>query len=659
MPGRPGARDGPADARQDHVRCDDSERSGQAVHGVLFAWESANRDVADVASDGTVTALIAGQCLITASVGGRKESVLVEVREGRRPFLTNEQWDQEHVNDCVDPERSPFDVADATASVKPHSGPSPAVRDPDDVQGVPGASNAGNATGHPRFAASLASLSTVGDSDDNLRSNNFNLNIPIYSSPGRGVGINLSLVYNSRLWTKDGNNIYFDYDRGWPAPGFRLNYGRLIANYNVPSGTGDYLLIEADGTRIPLVRQGVSQIYRSEDGQFIELDATSGLKLTYPDGTSVSYEFNGSKLVPTKIQDIHTNSVTITYVSGCSDTPRIDTSPCNCSNSGCDRAPRQAIKHISDTLGRFVRFYYYANGNLAKITVPKFNNAGERDLVKFSYQTVGLSFSFSSQLTVIGATQNEQIDFLKRVFFPDTGRGLVFSGYSGYGMFNKASRQLGMTDTTDGTEVAYTEYVFNTAGKLSDSPSYTQRKEWWQGKTDDTGAEVTTPAIYTYENTSGTITVTHKVTGPDLSRTEIVSKKISGATDDGVVESHKVITAGGATLFEQKYTYSVSSGQGGLQRTLIETLPNNMDSVRTQVQMTYGQYGRLLELKENGFRHAPVSAFRARRRTVYEYVDDTAYINLGLLRLVNDVKVYENTQMDANPDNDVLIARTH
>jgi RHS repeat-associated protein len=633
------------------------DTGGQAVHGVVFSWETANKEVADVASDGTVTALKPGQCVVTASVGNRKEVVLVEVRDGRRPFLTSAQWDQEHANDCVDPERSPLEIDNATGSAKSQGTVAPAVRDPDDPPGVASGGSAGNATGHPRFAANLASLSTVAGTDDNLRSNNFNLNIPIFNSTGRGVGIDLALVYNSRLWTKNGNTIYFDYDRGWPAPGFRLNYGRLVPNYNVTSGSGNYLLIETDGTRIPLIRQGTSQIYRSEDGQYIEFNASDSadLKLTYPDGTLIRYEFNGSKLLPTKVQDINTNSIVIDYVKNCADTPRMSGQECTCNTSGCDRAPRQAIKHISDTLGRFVRFYYYANGNLAKITVPKYANMGERDLVKFYYQTVSLSFNFGG-FTVVDATQNEQVDMLRRVYFPDTGRGYVFGGYSGYGMFNKASRQLGMTDTTDGTEVAYTEYVFQTSGQLSDSPGYNQRKEWWKGKTNDSGAEVTTPAIYNYENVTGIGLITHKVTGPDQTRTEMVSKDSSGSTDDGSMQTHKVISSTGATLFQQEYIYTVSSTHGGVQRTTVDTLPDGMDSVRSRVEMTYGQYGRLLEQKEDGFRHN--STFRARRRTVYEYVDDSEYINLGLLRLSNGVKVFENNPVDTDPNNDTLIART-
>src|SRR5262249_40979949 len=208
--------------------------------------------------------------------------------------------------------------------------------------------------------------------------------IPIFGSPGRGVGASLALTYNGRPWTKDDNTnkMVFDYDQGWPAPGFRLNYGRIIPNYNKPSGvSGNYLLIEADGTRTPLILQTGTTIYRSNDGRFIDFD-TSSNGLSYPDGTAVFYISNGSKLVPNSIKDINGNSITISYVTSCTDAQR--TEFCDCA-LGCTRPPRQAINQISDTLGRFVTFYYKADGNLAEVRVAGYNGSADRTVVKFSY----------------------------------------------------------------------------------------------------------------------------------------------------------------------------------------------------------------------------------------------------------------------------------
>src|SRR5713226_4498627 len=45
------------------------DRNKDVVHGIAFAWETSDSTVADVASDGSVTALKSGLCSVTASVG--------------------------------------------------------------------------------------------------------------------------------------------------------------------------------------------------------------------------------------------------------------------------------------------------------------------------------------------------------------------------------------------------------------------------------------------------------------------------------------------------------------------------------------------------------------------------------------------------------------
>jgi hypothetical protein len=59
---------------------------------------------------------------------------------------------------------------------------------------------------------------------------NFTFALPVVGMPGRGLGLSLSLVYNSRLWNKstDGTYTYmtYDVDSGWPSQGFRLSFGQ-------------------------------------------------------------------------------------------------------------------------------------------------------------------------------------------------------------------------------------------------------------------------------------------------------------------------------------------------------------------------------------------------------------------------------------------------
>lgn len=65
------------------------DTTGAAVHGVVFSFESSAAQIADVATDGSVTALKPGDCFVAALVGQRSARVKVEVRDGLRPRLTN------------------------------------------------------------------------------------------------------------------------------------------------------------------------------------------------------------------------------------------------------------------------------------------------------------------------------------------------------------------------------------------------------------------------------------------------------------------------------------------------------------------------------------------------------------------------------------------
>src|SRR5262249_38253745 len=125
-----------------------------------------------------------------------------------------------------------------------------------------------NAIGSPRFAATEQAKGAA-KAKNILGSSDYVFTAPVLSLPGRGIATNLAMVYNSQLWSMDsGGMMFFDLNRSWPAPGWNLGYGRLIVNYNGSktgdgSGTtsanypGDYLLIQSDGTRIPIIGRWV------------------------------------------------------------------------------------------------------------------------------------------------------------------------------------------------------------------------------------------------------------------------------------------------------------------------------------------------------------------------------------------------------------------
>jgi len=645
------------------------DTSGRAVHGVAFLYDSSISEIADVGTDGSVTALKPGDCVVTASVGLRRARVMIEVRSGPRPRLTNAQWDSDHAGDCTDPEQDPPEARGQLdrrsnrdgSSTSAAGGPLLPAPDDDPPPNVGSAASRENAVGHPRFSPDLTLQASPASADNQLGSYNFNLAIPVFGAGGREVGVDLNLVYNSRVWTKDifTDTMVFDYDGGWPAPGFRLNYGRIIPHYNVQSGQlGDYLLIEADGTRTHLADKG-GGLYRSGDGRYIEF-LSSNNKLFLPNGTLVRYEVKGpNKILPTSIRDAQGNTISISYVESCPDALRVE--PCTC-GSGCFKPPKQAIKEISDTLGRFVTFYYYASGQLAEIHTPGYGGAPDRVVAKFYYETQTLTYDFGS-LTVTGVPAAGQVDVLRRVYLPDTGRGFVFGSYSGYGMCTRASARIGMTDALDGAEISYSEYTMQTAGALSDSPQFTERREWWQGKTDDGGNATTVPAIYNYSRTTDDVlkTMTSSVSGPvgpNSVTTILTSNNDIFSPQSGLLKEQRQEVAG-FTRLKQEYTYdNPSSGLGasGLQRNRVITTDDGALANQSRTDFVYGQYGRLITATEYGFATAG-GTFKKRRRTEYAYQDTPSYLAAAFYRLVTLMTVWDAKETNDDSD-DTRVAKT-
>jgi hypothetical protein len=75
---------------------------------------------------------------------------------------------------------------------------------------------------------------------------NFKWAAPIISLGGRGLAANLTLYYNSRVWSRRDTRMAFDAITGWPAPGFSLGFGRLVV-YGLDYLR--YMWVEPDGTR--------------------------------------------------------------------------------------------------------------------------------------------------------------------------------------------------------------------------------------------------------------------------------------------------------------------------------------------------------------------------------------------------------------------------
>jgi len=83
-------------------------------------------------------------------------------------------------------------------------------------------------------SSALAGVSRIaGDGTPSLPlpgSTSFTYTVPILHLPGRnGLDVDLTLYYNSAIWTVDvaNNRVSFNADRDFPGYGFRLGYGMI------------------------------------------------------------------------------------------------------------------------------------------------------------------------------------------------------------------------------------------------------------------------------------------------------------------------------------------------------------------------------------------------------------------------------------------------
>src|SRR5262249_25254954 len=150
-----------------------------------------------------------------------------------------------------------------------------------------------------------------------LGSASFGYSTPIVRLQGRnGLDVNLTLYYNSHIWTIDaaGTSATLNADRDFPSYGFRLDFGYL----EYDSVGNAYIFTGADGSKSHLSLTSGSS-YDSDDSTYINYNSSTRV-LTYKGGSRVAYEpfpgFPSDLFRPTQIQDTNGNSITIAYVSG-------------------------------------------------------------------------------------------------------------------------------------------------------------------------------------------------------------------------------------------------------------------------------------------------------------------------------------------------------
>ncbi len=356
----------------------------------------------------------------------------------------------------------------------------------------PSSDDPGNQTGNPPGSPA----------DGGAGNGNFQLSAPVISLPGRGVDLALNLNYNSRLWNKSGNELTYDIDRGFPAPGWSLGFGKIMDM----GASGGSMLIDADGTRHGYAGTlypggwcggwtGCSSFQgHTSDGKFIDYYSRRDPNGIYQawaylaNGIYISYGAKGNNAVyPTYIRDANGNFITITYRN----------------NQG------PSIETITDTLGRVITFQYDSLGRFISAKAPRMQDEDQiygggktRTLVKVHYKPLTLGYSFASGITPM--VREATVNVIDAIYYPATNTGYWFNdtdSYSSYGMISKVVEQRGMSWATGadeqgvvtaGTMTKKADYNFplttaNESGRtnglmLSDAPTYENLKERWANR---------------------------------------------------------------------------------------------------------------------------------------------------------------------------------
>ncbi len=310
-------------------------------------------------------------------------------------------------------------------------------------------------SGDPNFGtARMQAGNETGQDGVDLGSRNFNWGIPLVSLPGRaGMDLEISLYYNSLVWTKDGNDIKYNADMGSPAPGFQLGLPRLQQRfYNSQVGVYSYIMVTPSGGRVEMRQVGSSNIYESQDGSYTQLDVTNSSVpiVRTKDGTQMSFTpvTVNSEFRCTQIKDRNGNFISATYNS----------------TDG-------HLQTITDTLGRVISFSYDTNNNLHAIQQ---NWSGvTHDWAVFYYGSVLVAPNFASGLLVNGPSNN-YVTVLDSVVLDD-GSYYKFGYNPSFGQVNRITHYA-PSPNPNNLELSHVAYNMDSSANQTDCPRFTQEK---------------------------------------------------------------------------------------------------------------------------------------------------------------------------------------
>jgi RHS repeat-associated protein len=475
----------------------------------------------------------------------------------------------------------------------------------------------------------------TGTPDVNLGSRNYNWSLPIVNLEGRaGLDLDLTLYYNSLVWTKQGTDSKFNLNRGFPrkngiggAPGFELQLPFLQQRYqNQDFGGYAYILITPTGGRVELRQVGTSNVYESADGSYSRLvdnGTTGGVTISTPDGTLYTFGYADTTTNQfgqitvrsrrcTEIKDRNGNFITAAY-----------------NTTG-------GITSITDTLGRVINFNYDPTANVLT-SITQTQNGATYTWATFSFGVVDWDVNFTPP-DLANNSNGGAVQVLTGVGLAD-GSSYRFD-YNTYAQVYRITHYA-----ADGHTLSYVYYNLPLDGSVeqSDCPRFTEQREWAENW--NNGQEVITTYSVAADNSWSQVTLPDST--PLNANDNVVHKEYFATTgwQKGLPTRTETFLAGTPTTIlkwtttlwtqdDETLTYmknprptqtNVFDASGNQRQARISYVTNSGISLPSSVE-EYGEVNNVLTRM---------------RVTTTDYKWDAAYLSRRILGLVSQRKILE------------------
>ncbi|PYS25033.1 MAG: hypothetical protein DMF72_03030 [Acidobacteria bacterium] len=444
----------------------------------------------------------------------------------------------------------------------------------------------------------------TGEPGITLGSRNFNWSTSLVSLAGRaGLGLDLTLTYNSLVWIYDNGQMKFNPDDGFPGPGFRLGFPIVQPRFqNSDTGYWSYLMVTPSGGRVELRQVGGSNIYESYDGSYTQLtdNGAGGLVITSEGGSQMSFTNTGANFVCTEIKDRNGNVISVAYNGNL---------PISC----------------TDTAGRVVNFNY-TNGFLSSITQ---NWAGQTHTwATIDYNSVFFNYNFPGMQ--VDAPQNSSLLAVPTQVNLDDGSSYQFT-YNSWGQIYQITHVA-----PDGSTMGHTSYNLPTdaSNPESDCPRFTEQHEF--ARDWNNGAEAVTQLGV--DSDGGQVMIT-----PDGTRYKELYNTSGFANG---LPSLDEVWSGGVRQKWSTFSWTQDNPALGypVDPRLVDTTVTDVNGNQRRVSINYTSFtrpsGSSCSLPSDVTEYAADAATPVRRIHT-EYNLDSAYLSRNIIGLMSSTLTYD------------------